>query len=108
MPPSRSTAMPTMSALDDDVPWGPTIPLFRPDSPVIVTARELASLHSMDLDGSCPCCGHPNPCPVAVNAHAVCAAAGVHAYVVSKTSQNPSEVEHLAVGYVDTAKQVNS
>lgn len=78
MPPPPNA---TMSALDNDVPWGPSIPLFRPESPVIRTARELASLHSMDLHGVCPYCGQSNPCPVAVNAHAVCAAAGVQVYV---------------------------
>jgi hypothetical protein len=51
--------------------------LLTVDSPLVVTARELALRHTAPVGAACPECGNKAPCPARLNAEQVCDAAGV-------------------------------
>jgi hypothetical protein len=57
---------------------GPLAPRLRPDSHLVVAARDLLALHSAsEADGWCLRCEQAYPCPPAVHAAQVCQAAGL-------------------------------
>ena len=57
---------------------GPLAPRLRPDSHLVVAARDLLARHGTSTaDGWCLRCDESYPCPPAIHAAQVCRAAGL-------------------------------